>query len=202
MLTIVRTAKLLTRRVICILAVIVTLFAAEGAKAQEGGLIERQTTLEGRLERIEQLLELNLRPWKPVAANVMEFHNWVQDKDHNRELEYEFGVIRNNGFRLVHVSNWNGGRRYMTEPYWRGDEITDDDFGLGGSFWLIGTEEPKEQDCRNKPGTALHYYYLYGANGVRQYGGNGCKPEGTFYARKRIFIDDIPPGTGFPNAAD
>lgn len=75
----------------------------------------------------------------------------------------------------------------MTEPYWRGD--TPPDFSLGGSFWVIGTQDPGDADCKGN--TARHYYYRFFDGTVKISSGNGCTTEGPVYARMRLFKGEM-----------
>ncbi|WP_018632356.1 hypothetical protein [Neomegalonema perideroedes] len=173
------------------------------ARAQEAGagLIQRQAAFEEVLGRIEAALT-----WAPVAPNVKAFDAWLKQDPARREA-YEFGISRNSGFRILHVSSWNQGFRYMTEPYMTGDLTSGSPGGggfyLGGSLWLVGTRDPADAAClENKPdperknpdgtgrvvpGGVKHYYYFYGPDGVKPASGNGCTVEGPVYARARLF---------------
>jgi len=168
-----------------IVVILATEFGTPASSDPTGGLAERVETLEVQLDRMERLLELSVQPWEPVATTVREFDTWMRSDE--RVRQYEFAIMRNGGFRILHVSHWNGGYRFMTEPYWRGD--TPKDFSLGGSFWIIGTKDPAETDCKGKP--ALHYYYQFVDGTVKISGGNECHSDGPVYARKRLFKEDL-----------
>ncbi len=170
------------------------------ARAQEvgAGLIQRQAAFEEVLGRIEAALT-----WAPVAPNVKAFDAWLKQDPARREA-YEFGISRNSGFRILTISNWNGGNRYATEPYMTGDTKTGGPhtgFHMGGSLWVIGTQDPEEKEgprCVNskyaayppepdQDRRALHYYYFYGPDGVKPVTSNGCVIDGPVYARARLF---------------
>ena len=163
----------------------VTALASPALGESKDGLADRMQSLEAQLDRMERLLELSVQPWEPVAATLTEFQTWMRSD--NRLRRYEFAIMRNGGFRIVHVSDWNSGHRFMTEPYWRGDRPSN--FYLGGSVWLIGTDDPAEGACNGN--TALHYYYQYSDGKVSINNGNGCRTEGPIYARKRLFEDEM-----------
>ncbi|MDD2868009.1 hypothetical protein [Neomegalonema sp.] len=176
---------------------------SEAASAQEAkSLIQRQAALEETLKRIESALT-----WAPVAPDVKAFDAWLKE-DANRLRDYEFGIEYSEGFRILHVSNWNHGRRFMTEPYMTGDRISDElynGFHLGGSLWLVGTQdvgETRAHYCVNsadkasyppKPDQdrrALHRYYFYGPDGVKPSTiGSSCVIAGPVYARARLFTE-------------
>ncbi|WP_018632355.1 hypothetical protein [Neomegalonema perideroedes] len=174
------------------------------AKAQEvgAGLIQRQAAFEEVLGRVEEVLgrvEAALI-WTPVAPDLKAFDAWLREGD-NRRYAYEFGIRRNSGFRILTISDWNGGYRYTTEPFMTGDFQSGSiggGFHLGGSFWVVGTKDPADAAClgdkpdgagRVVPGGVKHYYYFYGPDGVKPASGNGCVLEGPIYARARLFAE-------------
>ncbi|MCA3451373.1 MAG: hypothetical protein INF92_13610 [Rhodobacter sp.] len=165
--------------------VFVSLLATPASSETTGGLVERIETLEAQLDRMEGLLELSVQPWEPVATTVREFDTWMSSDDRLRR--FEFAIMRNGGFRILHVSSWNSGHRFMTEPYWRGDSPAN--FALGGSLWIIGTQDPAEAACTGN--TAKHYYYEFRAGTVNISSGSSCTTEGPVYARMRLFKGEI-----------
>lgn len=162
------------------------------AAETDAGILGRVTELEEVLERIEStldrvegLLEASVQPWEPVAPTIHDFSTWMRSD--RRLLRYEFGIMRNGGFRIVQVSTWNGGYRFMTEPFWRGDVPAN--FGLGANIWLIGTDDPADVACSGN--TAKHYYVMFENGKAELNNSNGCTAEGPVYARKRLFAEDL-----------
>ena len=142
--------------------------------------------LNDKLDETQNLLAASVEPWRVVAPNIRAFNDWMQSD--NRLLNYEFGIMRNRGFRKLTVSSWNGGHRFVTDSYLRGDTATT--FALGASFWVIGTNEPSEGQCTGSE--ARHYYLRDTGGGMTIDQSNECSVDGPIYARKRLFEADLP----------
>ncbi|WP_223422670.1 hypothetical protein [Tateyamaria pelophila] len=140
--------------------------------------------------------------WFEYAPNVAAAMKKVNDAD---VLKFEFGIVRNKGFRELHFSSWNKGLRLMTEPYMTGDGpygSTVTPYYLGGSLWVSGDALTREYTGFNVQNATVNYrlakdvcsgsesyhmYYKYKDSEVSPTKGNGCRTEGPVYARKRQF---------------
>lgn len=139
--------------------------------------------------------------WFEYAPNVAAAMKKVNDAD---VLKFEFGIVRNKGFRELHFSSWNKGLRLMTEPYMTGDGPYGGNatpYYLGGSLWVSGDAltsaysgvtpdfkviyRPAKEVCSGSQ--SYHYYYKYKDNQVSTTIGNKCRTEGPVYARARQY---------------
>lgn len=165
---------------------------ATSAAAQDG-IVDRVTALEPKLDRIERLLELSVRPWEE-AGNLRRLVDSLGPPDSPQSIEilrqHEFMMWRNGGMRRLIFSTWNGGWRVMTDPYLRGDQV--ENFFLGGSFWITGTLASQDDACDRTPDHVFHFYYIHGPDGVVPRDANGCSPESMVYRRARVFASDLP----------
>ena len=162
--------------------------------AQITALTSKVDSLQGDVTALRDQLSKDAG-WIEFAPNVGTAIAKV-DKDRGNLTKYEFGMIRNDGFRRVHFSTWNNGFgfRLMTEPYMTEDKTP---FILGGSMWVTpgalagmvmnGMQLPVSSQCQ-KSGEAFHMYYKYTSDGVQAKSGNGCRTEGIVYARERRLI--------------
>ena len=135
--------------------------------------------------------------WTVYADTVSKAFGKVSDADLKK---FEFGVMRNGGFRKAHFSTWNRGqgRRLMTEAYMTGDGPY---YVLGGSVWTVGGGKTfdsyfvqatlklvyKTADEVCGAGNAYHMYYKNTKDGVKSTSGNKCNNGGPVFARLRRF---------------
>lgn len=165
-------------------------------KAQVEGLKSDIATLTQTLTQ-----RAEAEKWFVYAPTVGAAMDKVTDTE---VLKYEFGVVRNKGFRIAHFSDWNRGLRLTTEPYMTGDSpdgtsITA--YRLGGSVWINGDAWTYDgmtissnviinyQSAKQFCGTSkvYHMYYKYTGGNVVPQAGNGCRDDGPVYARARAF---------------
>lgn len=149
-----------------------------------------------KLEQATLLLEQLHNPWVEETRTFKNILLVVEQERQNglalteREIgRFEFAIFRNGGFRELTFSEWNGGIRVMTDEYIRGDQPSfsagGQYFALGGSFWVLGTDD-KEDVCPDEK--VRHYYYQYQQTGVHIRNSNGCSMErGPIFKRKRVY---------------
>lgn len=160
----------------------ILLAGSSAALNEMNGQLEAMSTLEQSLADIRTVIERG-NPWEQFSDNIKDIDG--TEKEH---LRYEYAVWRNDGFRTLTISGWNGGRRVMTSPYMTGDWLPSQgnpSFKVGGSMWIWDTLDPADDD-----GVFHLYYYADGGSIESTGSGNGLTGaeqggEGYFYRRLR-----------------
>lgn len=158
------------------------------------GLIDKVNGNESNVIINQKLLKAILNPWESTDFHLIDLMNYNNGCS-PKALNYEYMLKRNGAFRKLTFSEWNGGCRAITEPYWRGDRLTTDPgdqnrFMLGGSLFTYNTPDPNDVSCV-KDGKVRHYYYAWLEKGIFPYTANGCSHEESLYQRKRWFTEDV-----------
>lgn len=180
-----------------VLVFLILLFSNAHAKSLAEALQDNEALAQKNktlLEKNQQLIQDNsslikyaINPWSKSDTRLIDLLNFKKPSNvfgcNPKVQKKEFMISRNDAFRKLIFSNWNGGCRAMTEHYFTGD--SKENFRLGGSVFIYNTRDPRDNNC------LYHLYYYSNQGGTRAMEGNGCTQEAQIYERNIIFTENI-----------
>lgn len=138
--------------------------------------------------------------WFTIADSLAAGLSSVSDTD---RLNNEFGVMQNNGFRLVNFSSFQGKPMLVTESFMtetKGSDVSS--VKMGGVAYVpgpadfkikvVGIAQPITVTYPCAAPSVLSFPYVYGAKGAEVVffpfdAADNCTNPGALYARKRLF---------------